>query len=161
MNLQTNTWRFRLHEVIFESNTSAGKAFDICLLISILASIAVVMLDSVASLHSRYGRIFFIIEWVFTILFTIEYLLRLVSVKRPLLYVFGFLGLVDLLAIMPMYLSIFLTGAQSLLVLRALRLLRIFRIFKLTHFLSEMSFLGAAIRSSAVWPCGTAHSPGA
>ena len=73
MNLQTNTWRSRLHEVIFESNTSAGKAFDICLLISILASIAVVMLDSVASLHSRYGRIFFIIEWVFTILFTIEH----------------------------------------------------------------------------------------
>ena len=149
MNLQSNTWRSRLHEVIFESNTSAGKAFDICLLISIFASIAVVMLDSVASLHLRYGRIFFILEWVFTILFTIEYLLRLVSVKRPLLYVFGFLGLVDLLAIMPMYLSIFLTGAQSLLVLRALRLLRIFRIFKLTHFLSEMSFLGAALRSSA------------
>ena len=149
MNLQSNTWRSRLHEVIFESNTSEGKTFDICLLVSILASIIVVMLDSVASLHLRYGKFFFIIEWVFTILFTIEYMLRLISVKRPIRYVFSFLGLIDLLAIIPMYLSIFLVGAQSLLVLRALRLLRIFRIFKLTHFLSEMSFLGAALRSSA------------
>jgi len=138
-----------LHEVIFESNTSAGKIFDICLLISILASIAIVMLDSVSSLHLRYERTFFILEWAFTILFTLEYILRLISVKRPLLYVFSFLGLVDLLAIIPMYLSIFLVGAQSLLVFRALRFIRVFRIFKLTHFLSEMSFLGAALRSSA------------
>lgn len=149
MNLQSNTWRSSLHEVIFESNTSAGKAFDICLLISIIASMAVVMLDSIASFHLRYGSIFFILEWAFTILFTIEYILRLIAVKRPLLYVFSFLGLVDLLAIIPMYLSIFLVGAQSLLVLRALRFIRIFRIFKLTHFLSEISFLGAALRSSA------------
>ena len=149
MNLQNDNWRSRLHEVIFESNTSAGKIFDVCLLVSILGSINIVMLDSVAPLHSRYGDIFFIIEWGFTILFTIEYSLRLISVKKPLKYVFSFLGLVDLLAIIPMYLSIFLSGAQSLLVLRALRLLRIFRIFKLTHFLSEMSFLGAALRSSA------------
>ena len=149
MNLQTNKWRSRLHEVIFESNTSAGKAFDICLLISILTSMAVVMLDSVESLHQRYGGVFFVLEWSFTILFTIEYLLRLIAVKRPLLYVFSFLGLVDLLAIIPMYLSIFLVGAQSLLVLRALRFIRIFRIFKLTHFLSEISFLSAALRSSA------------
>ncbi|HET9746092.1 MAG TPA: ion transporter [Chitinophagaceae bacterium] len=149
MNLQSNSWKRRLHEVIFESNTSAGKTFDVCLLICILASICVVMLDSVASLHSRYGELFFVLEWVFTILFTIEYILRIIAVKKPLLYIFGFLGLVDLLAIIPMYLSIFLAGAQSLLVLRALRLLRIFRIFKLTHFLSEMSFLGAALRSSA------------
>lgn len=148
MNLQTSRWRSGLHEVIFESNTSAGKAFDICLLVAILASIIIVMLDSVASLRSSYGNIFFVLEWGFTILFTIEYFLRLMSVRRPLLYVVSFLGLVDLLAIIPMYLSIFITGAQSLLVLRALRLLRIFRIFKLTHFLSEMSFLGAALRSS-------------
>jgi voltage-gated potassium channel len=107
------------------------------------------MLDSISSLHLRYERTFFILEWGFTILFTIEYLLRLICVKRPLLYVFSFLGIVDLLAIIPMYLSIFLAGAQSLLVFRALRFLRIFRIFKLTHFLSEISFLGSAIRSSA------------
>ena len=148
MSTQPSKWRSRLHEVIFESNTSAGKAFDICLLIAILASIAIVMLDSVPTLHAQYGQIFFILEWAFTILFTIEYILRLISVKRPLLYMFSFLGLVDLLAIIPMYLSIFMVGAQSLLVLRALRLLRIFRIFKLTHFLTEMSFLGAALRSS-------------
>lgn len=149
MNLRNQSWRSRLHEVIFESNTSAGKTFDICLLFLILASIAVVMLDSISSIHLRYGKFFFIVEWFFTILFTIEYLLRIISVKKPLLYLISFLGLVDLLAIIPMYLSIFLAGAQSLLVLRALRLLRIFRIFKLTHFLSEMSFLGAALRSSA------------
>jgi voltage-gated potassium channel len=148
MNLQTSSWRSRLHEVIFESNTSAGKAFDICLLVSILASIIIVMLDSVVSLRLQYGRIFLFLEWGFTILFTIEYFLRLISVKKPFLYIVSFLGLVDLLAIIPMYLSIFFTGAQSLLVLRALRLLRIFRIFKLTHFLSEMNFLGAALRSS-------------
>ncbi|HEV8270508.1 MAG TPA: ion transporter [Chitinophagaceae bacterium] len=149
MNLEIKSWRTRLHEIIFESNTTAGKIFDICLLISILTSIAVVMLDSISSLHLRYERTFFILEWGFTILFTIEYLLRLICVKRPLLYVFSFLGIVDLLAIIPMYLSIFLAGAQSLLVFRALRFLRIFRIFKLTHFLSEISFLGSAIRSSA------------
>jgi voltage-gated potassium channel len=149
MGRKLNTWKLKLHEVIFESNTFAGKAFDIALLISIVASIIVVALDSVLSYHLRYGKLFFILEWGFTILFTIEYLLRLISVKRPLRYVFSFLGLIDLLAIIPMYLSIFLAGAQSLLVLRALRLLRIFRIFKLTHFLSEMSFLGTALKASA------------
>lgn len=149
MTVVNNTWRSRLQEVIFESNTSAGKIFDIGLLIFIIASICVVMLDSVAALHDRYWRIFFVLEWFFTIVFTIEYILRIIAVRRPLLYMVSFLGLVDLLAIIPMYLSLFLAGAQSLLVLRALRLLRIFRIFKLTHFLSEMSFLGAALRSSA------------
>lgn len=149
MPLQFKRWQARLHEVIFESNTLRGKAFDIALLVCILLSILIVMLDSVSSLHLRYGRIFYITEWCFTILFTIEYILRLISVKRPVRYIFSFLGFIDLLAIIPMYLSILLTGAQSLLVLRALRLLRIFRIFKLTHFLSEMSFLGAALKSSA------------
>ena len=148
MNAQSKNWKTRMHEVIFESNTTAGKVFDICLLISILASIVVVMLDSISSFRIRYERIFFILEWGFTILFTIEYLLRLICIKKPLRYAFSFLGLVDLLAILPMYLSIFLAGAQSLLVFRALRLLRIFRIFRLSHFLSEMSFLREAIKSS-------------
>lgn len=141
-------WQSRLHHVIFESNSFSGKVFDIALLICILLSIIVVMLDSVGSLHLKYGHAFYIIEWGFTILFTIEYLLRLISVRRPSRYAFSFLGIIDLLAIIPMYLSIILVGAQSLLVLRALRLLRIFRIFKLTHFLSEMSFLGTALKSS-------------
>jgi|SRR5687768_14670850 len=149
MSSQLKPWQERLHEIIFESNSKSGKAFDVALLACILLSILVVMLDSVESLHVRYGSFFYIVEWVFTILFTIEYILRLISVKRPFHYATSFLGIIDLLAIIPMYLSIFLVGAQSLLVLRALRILRIFRIFKLTHFLSEMSFLSSALVSSA------------
>lgn len=141
-------WRHRLHTVIFESDTKAGKAFDITLLVLILLSIGVVMLDSIASMRQQYGRMFLMLEWIFTAIFTLEYILRLVSVKKPMLYAVSFLGLIDLLSILPMYLSIFFVGAQSLLVLRALRLLRIFRIFKLTHFISEMNFLSAAIKSS-------------
>ncbi|MBP9221563.1 MAG: ion transporter, partial [Chitinophagales bacterium] len=140
--------RNRLQEIIYESNTPAGKAFDVSLLILIIWSILIVIFDSVESWHASFGRLFFILEWIFTIIFTIEYILRLVSIKRPLSYVFSFLGVIDLLAIIPSYLSIFFIGAQLLLVLRALRLLRIFRIFKLTHFLTEMQFLGEAIKGS-------------
>jgi voltage-gated potassium channel len=104
-------------------------------------SIIVVTLDSVGVYHRKFGEVFYVMEWIFTFLFTIEYILRLISINRPLKYVISFLGLIDLLAIIPSYLSIFFAGAQSLLVLRALRLLRIFRIFKLTHFLTEMEFL--------------------
>jgi voltage-gated potassium channel len=143
-----NSWRDKLHRTIYESNTPAGKIFDITLLFLIIASIAVVMLDSIDSYHQRYGDLFYVLEWVFTILFTIEFILRLISLQRPLMYVFSFFGLIDLLAILPAYLSIFFVGAQSLLVLRALRLLRVFRIFKLTHFLTEMQFLRSAMRSS-------------
>lgn len=149
MSLQLKPWQERLHDVIFESNTKSGKAFDIALLACILLSIVVVMLDSVGSLHLLYGNLFYIMEWCFTIIFTIEYILRLVSVRKPLRYATSFLGIIDLLAIIPMYLSILLLGAQSLLVLRALRILRIFRVFKLTHFLSEISFLSSALISSA------------
>jgi voltage-gated potassium channel len=141
-------WRNRLHDTIYESNTVAGKAFDVALLLLILASIIVVMLDSIKSYNQQYGRLFYILEWVFTGLFTLEYILRLVSIKRPLLYVTSFLGIIDLLAIIPSYLSIFFVGAQSLLVLRSLRLLRIFRIFKLSHFLIEIQFLKTAVRGS-------------
>ena len=141
------SWRGRLHEIIYESNTTAGKAFDVMLLLLIIASIAVVMLDSVKS-YQQYGHIFDILEWIFTILFTIEYILRLICIKKPWLYVTSFLGIIDLLAIVPTYLSIFIVGAESLLVLRALRLVRIFRIFKLAHFLTEMEFLKIAVRGS-------------
>jgi voltage-gated potassium channel len=141
-------WRHRLHTIIFESETRAGRLFDTLLLLMILLSIAVVMLDSIASLHRVYGDIFLILEWAFTIVFTIEYILRLMSVGRPILYAMSILGLIDLLSILPMYISLFLEGGQSLIVLRALRLLRIFRIFRLNHFLSEMRFLNVAIRSS-------------
>jgi len=138
-------WKSRLHEIIFESNTNAGKACDIALLISILASIGVVMADSVPVLHEKYGYVFYILEWSFTIFFTVEYVLRLVSVKSPRHYAVSFLGIIDLLSIVPTYLSIFFAGAQSLLVLRALRLFRIFRIFKLSYFLAEMKFLSIAL----------------
>jgi len=138
----------QLHNIIYESNTTAGKAFDISLLLLIIGSIIVVMLDSIESYHNKYGHLFYIMEWTFTILFTLEYILRLVSIQKPLLYVISFLGIIDLLAIIPSYLSIFFVGAQSLLVLRSLRLLRIFRIFKLAHFLNEMEFLKTALASS-------------
>ncbi|HSC52740.1 MAG TPA: ion transporter [Phnomibacter sp.] len=145
---KTDSFRSRLHEIIYESNTTAGKAFDVSLLVLILASILIVMLDSVEKWHLAYGQFFLAMEWIFTVIFTIEYILRLVSIKRPLSYVISFFGIIDLLAIIPIYLSIFFVGAQSLLVLRALRLLRVFRIFKLAHFLTEMQFLGVAIKGS-------------
>lgn len=142
------SWKQRLHQTIYESETTAGKVFDIGLLILIVASIIVVILDSTRTLHDKYGNLFYKLEWTFTILFTIEYILRLISINKPLRYVFSFLGVIDLLAIIPGYLSLFFAGTQSLMVLRALRLLRIFRIFKLSHYLSEMQFLGVAIKGS-------------
>jgi len=149
MENQPTRWRREwLHNIIYESNTIAGKAFDVSLLILISVSILTVMLDSIDQWHNRYGHIFFVLEWVVTAIFTLEYILRLISIKRPLSYIFSFLGVIDLLAIIPSYMSIFYVGAQSLLVLRVLRLLRVFRIFKLTRFLSEMEFLGVAIKGS-------------
>ena len=148
MKKKEEGWRGRLHEIIYESNTAAGKAFDITLLLLIIASILVVMLDSIPEYKARYGHLFLVMEVIFTGFFTIEYILRLVCIRQPLKYVFSFLGIIDLLAIIPAYLSLFFVGAQSLMVLRALRLLRIFRIFKLTHFLSEMEFLGVAVKGS-------------
>lgn len=137
-----------MHEIIYESNTRAGKTFDIALLIAIFTSILVVMLDSVQSLHIPYARLFNRLEWLYTGLFTIEYILRLISIRKPWRYVFSVLGLIDLLALIPSYLSIVLPGAQSLLVFRALRLLRVFRIFKLAEFITEISFLTAALKNS-------------
>lgn len=141
-------WQVQLHELIYESEKPAGKAFDIALLASILLSIVVVMLDSVNALHAKYGQVFYVIEWVFTGIFTVEYILRVICIRRPLGYVFSFFGIIDLLAIIPTYISILFVGAQSLMVLRALRLLRIFRIFRLVHFVSEMKFLTVAVTNS-------------
>lgn len=141
-------WRYRLQETIYESDTPAGKAFDLALIVLILASIVVVMLDSVVEYHARYGVVLFRLTWIFTILFTLEYILRLIAIQRPLRFVLSPLGVIDLLSILPSYLSFFIPDAQALLVLRALRLLRIFRIFKLTRFLTEMEFLRVAIRAS-------------
>lgn len=141
-------WQLKLQEVIYESETPAGKAFDVALLAFIMISIIIVMLDSVKSLHDEYGGIFYIIEWFFTGIFTLEYILRLICIRRPLKYVFSILGIIDLLAIIPSYLSVIFIGSQSLLVFRALRLLRVFRIFRLVHFVSEMRFLTVAIFGS-------------
>ena len=141
-------WRFVLHEVIFEADTPAGKAFDVLLIISILASVAAVMLDSMVAVQSQYGRLLYGIEWMFTLLFTVEYLLRLLSVGKPIKYAASFYGVIDLLAIIPTYLSLVLPGSQYLLVIRILRILRIFRILKLVQYLGEARLLVRALRAS-------------
>ena len=141
--------RATLHEIIFEAETPAGKAFDVALLILIVLSVVAVMLESVASIQANYGQYLRIFEWVVTILFTIEYILRLYCVGNPLAYARSFFGIVDLLAILPTYLSLFLPGAQSLIVIRGLRLLRVFRVLKLVHFVGEAQMLRAAMRASA------------
>lgn len=145
---QVAAWRNTLHEIIFEADTKAGKTFDIVLIVSIFLSIITVMLDSVEWFNSRYANPIHIAEWCFTILFTIEYILRLISVRQPLRYTLSFFGIVDLLATIPTYLSLFLPQAQYLLVIRTLRVLRIFRVLKLTHYLGEAQFLLHALQAS-------------
>lgn len=144
------TRKERLYEIIFEADTKAGKLFDVVLLIAILLSVLVVMLESVESLSNRYGDLLVGAEWFFTILFTAEYVVRLSCAKRPFRYMFSFYGVVDLLALLPTYLTLvpaFAGGqnAQRLTVIRALRLLRAFRIFKLAHMLSEADALRDAM----------------
>lgn len=140
--------RQKIHTVIFESETPAGKAFDVLLIFMILASVLVVVLESVDSIRIRFGALIHILEWFFTVCFTVEYLLRLYSVRRPLAYATSFFGIVDLFSCLPMYLSLMIPGAHSLLVLRSLRLLRIFRIFKLNHYFDEGSLILQALRFS-------------
>ena len=141
-------WKDRLHEVIFEADTPAGKAFDVALLAAIVGSIAAVVLESVAPIRERYGSLLRIAEWVFTILFTIEYVLRWVSVRQPWRYALSFFGIVDLLAVLPSYLSLLFAGAHALVVIRALRLLRVFRVFKIARYLGELTALVNAVRAT-------------
>ena len=143
-----SSWRYRLHEIVFEADTPAGKIFDVVLLAAIVASVVVVMLDSVAEISRVYGTQLVALEWFFTLLFTVEYVARLASVGRPSHYALSFFGVVDLLAIIPTYLSLVLAGTQSLVVIRILRLLRIFRVFKLRHYLTEAEVLEAALKGS-------------
>ncbi len=149
---QANTlsapWRRRMHEVIFEADTPAGKAFDVVLLIVILLSVVVVMLDSVSQIHARYRRLLVGTEWIITILFTVEYAARLICIGRPLRYATSYYGIVDLLAVLPTYLGLFFGGSHSLLVIRALRLIRIFRVFKLSRYLSEARALLVALQQT-------------
>jgi voltage-gated potassium channel len=142
------SWRTRLHEVIFEADTPRGKAFDVVLLISILLSVLAVVLESVQDIRAEHLALLRATEWFFTILFTIEYLLRLICVGRPLKYARSFFGIVDLLAIVPTYLSLFIIGSQALIVIRALRLLRVFRVFKLARYVGEAGVLMQALRNS-------------
>src|SRR5690606_11669670 len=127
-------WRHRLHEIIFESDTYAGRLFDIVLLLTIVLSVIAVMLESVPIIEASYGTVLRVAEWVFTILFTIEYLVRIVTLKRPKYYTFSFYGLIDLLSVLPTYLSLLFVGTQALIVIRIFRLLRVFRILKLIRF---------------------------
>lgn len=141
-------WRNRLHEVVFEAETPAGRAFDLIVISLILLSVLVVVLESIKSVRDNYGATLLAIEWFFTIVFTFEYILRLISVKKPLRYALSFYGLIDLLAILPSYISLFVPGTQYLLTIRIIRLLRIFRILKLTEYLSEAKIITNALKAS-------------
>jgi voltage-gated potassium channel len=141
-------WRRRLFEIIFESETRAGRAFDKVIIAAILVSVAVVVADSVPALHQRFRAAFDATEWFFTVLFTVEYLARLASVKRQLRYALSFFGIVDLVSVLPTYLAMLFPETHALIDVRILRLLRIFRIFKLTDYIVEYQMLGEALAAS-------------
>ena len=140
--------KHRLHEIIYEADTRGGKLFDVILLIAILASILFVMLESVQSIDEKYGSFLDVAEWVITILFSLEYVLRIITVKKPWKYIFSFYGIIDLLSTIPKYISLILVDSHNLAVLRALRLLRIFRILKVTRYIGASNRLLLALRSS-------------
>ncbi len=141
-------WRLKVYTVIFEADTRAGKAFDTGLILLVLLSVLVVMLDSVASVRARHGQVLDMLEYFFTAVFTIEYLLRLACVRYPMRYALSFYGVVDLLAVLPTYLAFFFPELYALVDVRVLRLLRVFRIFKLGAYLAEFAMLGQALRAS-------------
>lgn len=147
-NHPTNNWKERWHEIIYEADSRAGKYFDLILIIAIIFSIILVMLESVKELDSQYHAFFNISEWVITVLFTIEYILRIITVKKPRSYIFSFYGIIDFLSTIPKYISLFIGGAHALVALRALRLLRIFRILKLVRFVGATENLGKALKAS-------------
>ncbi len=143
-------WKVKMHEIIFEADTPAGKLFDVILLCAILLSVIAVMLETVETFSDKHHQVMIIIEWVFTILFSIEYIMRLLSVAKPLKYATSFMGVIDLLSTVPTYLTLIIAGPQYLLVIRTVRLLRIFRILKLSRYVSEANVLKDALRNSAV-----------
>ncbi len=148
-NRNLKPWQRKVHEVIFEADTFAGKLFDIILLIAILLSVAVVMIESVPAYGEKYHTFFVRTEWTFTILFSLEYIARIISIKRPIHYIFSFYGIVDLLSIIPTFLGLFVAGnSHSLTVIRSLRLLRVFRILKLGQYLSDAQQLASALKHS-------------
>ncbi len=141
-------WQARLHEVIYEAETPEGKLFDIILLIAILASIVFVMLESISGFNARYHNFLNIAEWVITIVFTLEYIARIIAVKRPFKYIFSFYGVIDFLSTIPKYLSLIFVGTQVLIALRAFRLLRVFRILKLARYLGASNMLASSLKAS-------------
>ena len=141
-------WREDLNDIIFGSETRMGKAFDLVLIFSIICSVIAVMLGSVGKIHLQYWELLFYIEWFFTLLFTLEYVLRLIAVRRPLRYVWSFFGIVDFLSIIPTYLSFLFPSIKYMLVIRVLRLLRVFRILKLSAYMDEAQVLMNALNKS-------------
>ena len=141
--------RERVRHIIFDHNTPVSRAFDVGLMALIVFSVLLVFLETVEEIEARYGTLLLVLEWIVTILFTFEYVARLATVERRMRYARSFFGIVDLLAILPVYLSLFWPGTQSLLVIRSLRLLRVFRVFKMAHWLSEANYLIRALRSSS------------
>jgi voltage-gated potassium channel len=141
-------WRLALYIVIFEADTRAGRWFDLVLIGAILASVAVVVLDSVAEVHVRHGELLYALEWAFTLAFTIEYLARLACVRRPLRYARSFYGVIDLLAVLPTYLAVLVPGLHAMMDVRVLRLLRVFRILKLGEYVAEFGLLARALAAS-------------
>ena len=134
-NKPTNKWRKRIHEIIYEADTFQGKLFDLVLILTISISVILVTLESVEYYDSKYHNFLNISEWIITILFSIEYVLRIISVKKPLKYIFSFYGIIDLISIVPKYISLFIVGAGPLAALRALRLMRVFKILKMNRFI--------------------------
>ena len=143
-----HSWKTKLHEIIYEADTPGGKLFDVVLLIAIIASIVLVMLESVTSFDAKYHDFLNISEWIITILFSLEYIARIVSVKKPLKYITSFYGIIDLLSTIPKYISLFFAGTHALVALRALRLLRVFRILKLARYLGASNNLILALKAS-------------
>ena len=145
-----NNWKTKLHDIIYEADTKNGKWFDILLIITILISIILVMLESVESFDTKYHTFLNISEWVITILFTFEYIARVIAIKKPTSYIFSFYGIIDFLATIPKYLSIIFIGTHALVALRALRLLRVFRILKLARYLGASRSLISALKASRI-----------
>jgi voltage-gated potassium channel len=142
-------WREKIHEIIFEADTRAGKLFDILLLVFILLSLVVVMLDSVVPIHNQYLTELFAIEWFFTIIFSVEYILRIIAVKKTWKYIFSFYGIIDFVSTVPTYLTLVVPGGVHFLqIFRVLRFLRLFKIFKLGRFTTEARYLGQALKAS-------------
>ncbi|NQV78494.1 MAG: ion transporter [Lutibacter sp.] len=152
MNEKSNKthWKSKLHDIIYEADTPAGKWFDLILILVILVSIILVMLESVESFDNKYHNFLNISEWIITILFSLEYIARVVTIKKPSSYIFSFYGIIDFLATIPKYLSLIFIGTHALVALRALRLLRVFRILKLTRYLGASGSLISALKASRI-----------